>query len=158
MRKPKFKILTYQNYLQMIKASRGSQMFRQLYVLENNKKKDILKNGELSCAYYVSSILKIFDLISQLHVTVKSTIEDMRKSGWRPTKKLKPGNILVWEEKKFPDGTIHQHLGFYLGQDKAISHQHETKMPIIHHFTYGRTKTGQPKRKIIQILTHPIIR
>ena len=133
-------------------------MFRRLYVLENNKKKDILKNGEFSCAYYVSSILKIFDLISQPHATVKSTIEDMRKSGWQPTKKLKPGNVLVWQKKKFPDGTIHQHLGFYLSQDKAISHQHEKKMPIIHHFTYGQTKIGQPKRKLIQILTHPIIR
>ena len=158
MRKLKLKILTYQNYLQMIKASQGSRMFLRLYVLENNKKKDILKNGELSCAYYLSSILKIFDLISELHTTVKSTIEDMRKSGWQPTKKLKSGNVLIWQEKKFPDGTIHQHLGFYLEQNKAISHRPEKKMPIIHHFTYGQTKTGQPKRKIIQILTHKIIR
>ncbi|MBL7155260.1 MAG: hypothetical protein ISS88_02025 [Candidatus Portnoybacteria bacterium] len=158
MRKPKLKILTYQNYLQIIKASQGSQMFQRLYVLENNKKKDIFKNGQLSCAYYLSSILKIFDLISQPHATVKSTINDMRQSGWQPTKKLKPGNVLVWEEKKFSDGTIHQHLGFYLGQDKAISHRLEKKMPVVHHFTYGQTEDNQPKRKIIQILTHKIIR
>lgn len=158
MRRPKVKILTYQNYLQMIKDSQGSQMFQRLYVLEDNKKKDILKNGELSCAYYVSSILKIFGLISQPHVTVKSTIEDIFKSDWRPTKKLKPGNVLIWQEKKFTDGTIHQHLGFYLGQDKAISHRLEKKVPIVHHFTYGQTKTGQPKRKIIKILTHRLIK
>ena len=133
-------------------------MFQRLYVLENNKKKDIFKNGQLSCAYYLSSILKIFDLISQPHATVKSTINDMRQSGWQPTKKLKPGNVLVWEEKKFSDGTIHQHLGFYLGQDKAISHRLEKKMPVVHHFTYGQTEDNQPKRKIIQILTHKIIR
>ena len=157
MKKTKLKILSYQNYLGMIKDSRDSQMFRHLYVLENKQKKDILKNGELSCAYYLSSILKIFDLISQSHATVKSTIEDMRKSGWQPTKKLKPGNVLIWQKKKFPDGTIHQHLGFYLGQNKAISHRPEKKMPIIHHFTYGQTKTSQPKRKIIQILTHRIV-
>ena len=156
--KKKLKIFSYQNYLGMIKASQGSQMFRHLYVLENKQKKDILKNGELSCAYYVSSILKIFDLISQPHATVKSTIEDILKSDWQPTRKLKPGNVLVWQEKEFPNGTIHKHVGFYLGQDKAISHRYEKKMPIIHHFTYGQTQTGQPKRKIIQILTHPIIR
>lgn len=152
------KILTYQNYLEMIKASQDSQMFQRLYVLENKQKKDILKNGELSCAYYVSSILKIFDLISQPHATIKSTIEDMLKSGWRATKKLKPGNVLIWQEKKFADGTIHQHLGFYLGQDKAISNDYKKSVPVIHHFTYGQTKTGQPKRKIIQILTHKIIK
>jgi len=156
--KSKFEVLSYQNYLQIIKASQNSKMFQRLYVLENNKKKDILKNGELSCAYYVSSILKIFDLISQPHATIKSAIRDMRQNGWQPTKKLKPGSVLIWQEKKFVDGTIHQHLGFYLGNNKAISNSTEKGLPIIHHFTYGRTKTGQPKRKIIQILTHKIIR
>ena len=49
--------LIYKNYLSTIKASENSKMFRHIYVLENNKEKDILKNGELSCAYYVSCIL-----------------------------------------------------------------------------------------------------
>jgi len=139
-------ILIYQNYLAIIKASQGSKMFRHVYVKKNNKKVDILKNGEYSCAYYVSCILKIFDLIDHKispHVTVDGTVKNMIKSGWKKTKKLKPGNVLVWEEK-----LGHQHLGFYLGKDKAISHRHEKKMPIIHHYTYGN------KRKIVQILTH----
>ena len=140
------KILTYQNYLRMIKDSQGSQMFQCLYVLENNKKKDILKNGQLSCAYYVSSILKIFDLISQPHATVKSTIKDMLKNNWRETKKLKPGNIIVWENKK-----NHLHIGFCLGKNRAISHCYEMKAPIVHDYTYNQ------KRKIIKILTHKII-
>jgi len=82
----------------------------------------------------------------------------MRKSDWQSTKKLKPGNVLIWQEKKFADGTIHQHLGFYLGNNKAISNSTKKGLPIIHHFTYGQTQAGQPKRKIIQILTHKIIR
>ena len=142
----------------MIKNSQGSPMFRRLYVLENNQKSDILKNGELSCAYYVSSILKIFDLISQPHATVRSALGDMLKNGWRPTKNLKPGSILVWQEKKFSSGIIHKHLGFYLDQKKAISNDYKKGAPAIHHFTYGQTKTGRPKRKIVQILTHPIIK
>ncbi len=157
MGKAKFKILDYQNYCQMIKNSQGSQMFRHLYVLKNGKKRDILKNGQLSCAYYVSSILKIFDLISQPHATVKGAIKDMLKNGWRPTKKLKSGNVLVWQEKKCVNGRAHQHLGFYLGDSKAIRNKHERGVPIIHHFTYGQTKTGQPRRKIIQILAHKFI-
>lgn len=157
MTKSKLKILTYQNYLQMIKTSTGSRMFQQLYVLDNGKKKDILRNGELSCAYYVSSILKIFDLISRPHATVKGTIEDIIKNGWRETKKLKPGNILIWQEKKFPDGSINQHIGFYFDKQKAISNNFKERMPLVHHFTYGQTKLGQPKRKIIKILTHKII-
>jgi hypothetical protein len=156
--KPKIKILTYQNYLEMIKTSRGSKMFRRLYILDQGKKKDILKNGDLSCAFYVSSILKIFDLISAPHATVQGAIEDMLKNNWRETKALKPGNVLVWQEKKYDNGEYHSHLGFYLGKDKAISHNSWKKSPTVHHFTYGRTKEGKPKRKIITILTHPIIK
>jgi len=173
----KTRILTYQNYLTMIRNSRGSQMFRRLYVSENNKKKDILRNGELSCAYYVSSILKIFDLISEPHTTVKKTLKDMSKNGWRPTKKLTPGNILVWEDALAEsDRKFHSHLGFYLGGQRAISNQGRDTLtvfrktgkikfvlkgegsPKIHHFSYGQTKSGQPKRKITQILTHPMIK
>jgi hypothetical protein len=157
MNKSTIRILNYQNYLQMIKDSRGSQMFRHLYILANKQKKDVLENGNLSCAYYLSSILKIFDLISEPHTTVKKTLKDMLKSGWQPTEKLRPGNILIWQEKKFPNGIIHRHIGFYLGQNKAISNDYKKKTPAVHHFTFGQTKTGQPKRKIIQILTHPII-
>ncbi len=133
-------------------------MFRRLYVLDNGRKKDILKNGQLSCAVYVSSILKLFNLISKLHTTVKSTLDDMRKNGWRPTKKLQAGNVLLWEEKKQADGEFHQHLGFYLGQNRAISNRDEKRAPTVHHFTYGRDKNNRPKRKIVQIFTHRIIK
>lgn len=148
--KPKFEFLTYQNYLSTIKASRGSKMFRHVYVLNDGKKKDILKNGEYSCAYYVSCILKIFNLIDlkiSPHAMVGGLIKNMLNSNWRVTKKLVPGNVLVWEEK-----LGHEHIGFYLGKDKAMSHRYEKKMPIVHHYTYNQ------KRKIIRILTHPIIK
>lgn len=129
-------------------------MFRHLYVLENNKRKDILQKGDLSCAYYVSSILKIFDLISSPHATVRGTLEDMAKKGWHSGKKLKPGNVLVWEAIRFSNGSTHQHLGFYLGNNKAMSNSLKKGTPAIHHFTYGR----QAKRKIIKILTHRLIK
>ena len=151
------KILNYQNYLQVIKASQGSKMFQRFYVLDNNKKRDILKNGQLSCARYVSSILKLFDLISETHATVDGTMKDMLENDWQPTKKLIPGNVLVWEEKKYPNGQLHRHNGFYLGNNKAISNSSKKGIPIVHYITYGQTKEGQRKRKIIQILTHPII-
>lgn len=148
--KSKFEFLVYQNYLSMIKNSENSKMFRNVYILDNNKKKDILKNGELSCAYYVSCILKIFNLIDSKispHSTVSGTIKNMFNSDWQVTKKLVPGNVLVWEKN-----LGHEHLGFYLGKDKAISNCLKKKTPIIHHYTYNN------KRKIIKILAHKIIK
>lgn len=155
---PKFKILDYQNYLETIKASEGSKMFRNFYVLNDGKKRDILKNGQLSCARYVSSILRLSNLISETHATISGTIKDMFKNEWEPTKELTSGNVLVWEEKKGVDGILHQHIGFYLNAKKAISHRDEKCLPIIHHYTYGRTKKDEPKRKIIKILTHRLIK
>jgi|TARA_Y100000294_G_scaffold175446_1_gene195540 hypothetical protein len=151
MEKSKFEILTYQNYLSMIKASQGSKMFRRVYVLDNHKKRDILKGGQLSCAYYVSCILKIFNLISDLHTTVDGAVKDILENKWELTEKLVSGNILVWEDKESLNGEIHSHLGFYLGQDKAISNSGNKRAPIIHHYTYNQ------ERKIIKILTHKII-
>ncbi|MFH0906912.1 MAG: hypothetical protein V1829_01505 [bacterium] len=155
--KRKFKILFFQNYLRMIKISKGSKMFQRLYVLENGKKKDILEKGKLSCALFVSSILKIFDLIFLPHTTVKGTINDMIQSGWKKTNELKPGNILLWEKIKSTDNRVNEHLGFYLGKDKAISNSSEKGVPVIRHFTFGQDKSGKPKRKIIKIFTHKII-
>ncbi len=153
----KFKILNYQNYLETIKASRGCKMFRRFYVLEDGKKRDILKNGKLSCARYVSSILKLFDLISETHATVSGTTKDMLKNGWKPTGKLVPGNVLIWEEKTTSSNEKHLHNGFYIGDEKAISNSSKEDIPVAHHFTYGKNKKNEPKRKIVQILTHKII-
>lgn len=156
MKKTKLKLLKCQNYLAMVGNSAGTKLFRNIYVSENAKKRDILKNGENSCAYFVSSILKIFDLISLPHATVKSTIDDMLKNGWRPTKKLLPGNVILWEEIESDDGS-HQHLGFYISGDKTISNSHKKRIPKIHHLTYGNNKKGEPNRKVIRIFTHRMI-
>jgi len=171
--KSKFEFLIYQNYLEMIKASENSEMFRHVYVLNNNKKKDILENGELSCAYYVSCILKIFNLIDSKispHSTVGGTIKNMLDNDWKVTKKLTAGNILIWEDGLGTDKKMHSHLGFYLGKNRAISNQPKVEVkilrdgneislnnggegvPMIHHYTYNN------KRKIIQILTHKMIK
>ena len=89
------KLLTYKNYLEVIKKSEKSEMFRSLWVKDQGEEKDILKDGQIACAYYVSSILKIFDLISNPHATVSGTVRDMINSGWRETNELKIGNVLI---------------------------------------------------------------
>ena len=157
MKKSIFKILTYKNYLKTIKNSENAKMFQSVFVLDNAKERDILRKGELSCAYYVSSILKLFDLISCQHATVKSTIEDMKENNWKETKKMKPGNVLVWEEKEFKNNEKHFHIGFYLGNKIAISNSEKKKVISAHHYTYG-TENKKPVRKIINIFTHDKIK
>lgn len=143
------KFLLKESYLKIIKNSLGSKIFRNLYFNINGKKTDILKNGDLSCAFFVSWILKNFELIKQTHATVNGTIKDMKKSGWHKIKKPKVGAVLVWEEKYFKNGK-HKHIGFYIGNNKAISNSFKRKGPIIHHWTFG-VKNGISKRKVEEI-------
>lgn len=140
-------ILKYESYLKMIKNSVGTKMFRNLYVVLDNKNKDIAKNGELSCAIFVSNILLIWGMIKEGHATIKRTTEDMIKGGWKKIspKKIKPGDIIVWEEKVFEGGEKHFHIGFYIGKQKAISNSHKKRFPTIHRWDYFG------KRKIVTV-------
>ena len=138
--------LYFKSYLQFIRNSVGSNMFRNFYVETSQKGEfDALDDGENSCAFYVSSILVIFKKISGVHGLVSRVIDDMKQSGWNEVDKPKPGDVLVWEAQEFPDGS-HEHIGFYIGNNRAISTSRTAKTPIEHDMDFG-----DANRKITQI-------
>ena len=141
-----FNIDVLRSYLAMIKNSPGTKIFRNLYVNMSGGKTDVLKNGNLSCAIFVSSILYQWGLITNTHASVESTVKDMSDFGWHKIKKPRPGCVIEWEPKLI-NGSINKHLGFYLGKNKAISNRIEKGFPLLHHWTYG-TKNGKPVRKV----------
>jgi len=149
------------SYLQAIRNSTGVRLFRNFYATVDGNKKDILRDGDLSCAYFVSCVLRIFDLIGKIHLTVEGTVTDMKKSGWKIVKVPKKGSVLVWEKQKFGPEE-HGHIGFYIGNKKArlrrgfggqaISNssvkQNVKRAPVEHSFTFGG------KRRIEAIYWH----
>lgn len=155
--KTKITSLTYGSYMAVIKNSVGTKMFRNFYALINGQKKDVLENGELSCAFFASAILHLFKLIKEPHRTVASTIKDMEESGWRKIRKIKPGSVLIWGAlESFEKGEVrkyYKHIGFYVGDDKTISNSSRLGKPKIHHLTYG-IRDGKPVRKIEAIYWH----
>jgi len=144
------RILLYESYLRMIENSVGTKMFRNLYLEHGDRKIDVTENGDLSCAFFVSNVLLIWGLISEGHATIKGTIKDMKKNGWKklPQKELKPGDIIVWEEKKSGKGRTCSHIGFYIGNEKTISHSDGIKAINCHHWTYN------DRRKITAAYRH----
>lgn len=94
-KKQKVEPILIDTYLGAIKNSIGSKMFRNLYAKVDGKKVDITKNGNLSCAVFVSSILFLFKLIKGVHATVNGTIRDLKESGWIETKTPEIGCVLV---------------------------------------------------------------
>lgn len=153
MSSPVIKPLLFDTYLAMINNAVGSQMFKNGYAEFDGVKTDVLNDGELSCAMFVSSILAIFNLIDEPHATVKSTVKKMEEAGWQKVGELKPGCVLVWEAVDFGSGVLHTHIGFYVGNDEAVSNDFRTKKIIKHHFKYVGDELGE--RAIMAIYTHP---
>lgn len=145
-------INVFETYMATIKKSTGAKIFQNLYASINGKNKDIAENGSLSCARYASAILVMTGLIKGLHATVEGTVKDIENSGWKKIQKPRKGAVLVWEPG--PQSNWHPHIGFYIGKDKAISNSTKKRVPARHHWTYGTTEDGKPKRKVASIWWH----
>lgn len=146
----RIKLLFKDSYFRFIKNSVGAGAWRNFYAFVGGKKQDVLKNGDLSCAFFATSVLLIFGLIKKTHFTVKGAIYDLKQSGWREINEIKPGAVLIWGKNEMFNN---EHIGFCLNNKSAISNYFKKKRPFRHHITYG-IKNGKPIRKIIKIFWH----
>lgn len=156
MKRPTLRVepLLLASYIAMVKGSVGTRMFQTVMARVNGQKRDILRQGTLSCGYFTSAVLLLFGLIKEIHTTVAGTLRDMQGSGWRRIRKPRIGCIILWEPIRYADGAMHAHLGFFLGGAKAVSTSSSRRTPILHHWTYGR-RSGRPVRKIEAFFWHP---
>jgi len=129
---PKVTPLKLETYLGVVKNSVGTHMFRNFYALIKGKPQDIMRQGDLSCAFFVSFVLVGFSLIKSIHGTVDGTKKDLVSSGWKRTRKPRPGCIIIWEPKINKRGESHKHIGFYIGNRKAVSNDSIKRAPNIH--------------------------
>ena len=155
--------LIYKSYLKMIQNSEGSRIFNSFFVKDKTRGSefDVYEDGVLSGAFYVSSVLSIFDLIDKPHsttATIKSTLENKKEKdwGWKDVKdnKLKPGDVLFWEELEFPDGFKSDQIGFYIDKDTAYSAGSSERQIIKHHPSFGVNADGTLVRKIVAAYRH----
>lgn len=131
--------LFFENYIALIRSSMESKIFQKFYCSVNGKKTEVLDNGRLSCATFVTFVLKLFSLVSDIQITVHRAMDDMLKSGWYEVKEPRVGAIIVWAEKpseKDAESNIqasaHKHIGFYIGNHQAVSNSSLTKAPVVH--------------------------
>lgn len=129
-------------------------MFQNIFVTFKGKKRDILENGRLSCAYFVSSILLIANLVSNIHTTVRGLEQDLVQNGWKKLQRPRIGAVLIWIPE-LSDPERHRHIGFYIGKNKAVSNSSRTRIPHYHHITFGKNSKKWPKRPIESIFGHP---
>jgi hypothetical protein len=90
--------------------------------------------------------------ISFVHANVGPTEEDMVRNGWTEISDLREGAVVSWAARPGADGTPHRHIGFFVGNDRAISNgSNTTLMPEEHHITYDGA------REIEHIWWHPML-
>ncbi len=150
--KTKKRKMKKENFLLSIRNATGSQLFRSYLDKEGN---DVLKDGDLSCAYFISSILLLHGLIDRAHFTVPGTLYAMQKSGWYKINNLKKGCVVVWGSVH-QNGADHKHLGVYVGESQAISNRSSLGMPGEHPLHYsGLDKDGSKKKApVLELYWH----
>jgi len=116
------------NYLKMIENSVGTNMFRNLYVVdtEEGREFDATDDGDKSCARFVTSVLALFGMIDRPHATVKTTIKKLEESpDWTTVKEPQSGDVVVWK----------RHIGFVVDEKHCISNSSKDRHPTKHAMT-----------------------
>lgn len=131
-KKPPLELLLFDSYITAVEKSVGSRFFQSVFAKVKGRKEDILRGGELSCAFFVSSLLLLFGLISRKHANVDSTLRSLRRCGWHDIARPKRGAVIVWGIKDFAKGDSHKHIGFCLDGRTALSHSFYKKTPVQH--------------------------
>lgn len=140
---PIVKILRRKSYLAMVRnaAAGEARLFRNVYALVDGTESDITGDGQWACAFFASSVLFINKLIGDMHTGVAGLENDLQTSGWVHIQEPREGAVLVWQaqEGSFVPGIgqMHSHMGFYIGNDRAVSNfSGEPGVPREHHWTY----------------------
>ena len=143
-------------YTARINGSVGSKEYRKCFFLIDGKPLDVLFNGDVACAFYVSSILFSLGLIGEIHTKVKTTRADMMASGWYEIPEPREGAVIEWGCKNLEGGkrSRHHHVGFWMSPRWAISSDSSKKRIARHHPNCGKLADGSPIREAVAYYWH----
>jgi hypothetical protein len=146
-------ILKKETYLKMLENSVDTKLFNSVFVKyrDSGKVVDILNNGEFSCAFFVSGLLSLNQMLQRPHTTIKTLRAKLGADNkWQEVKinDVEPGDVLFWDFVTFPDGSKNEHVGFALNKEEAVSTDYINHNIYKHHITFGVTEAGQAKRGI----------
>lgn len=150
METPKPERLIFPSYLDVIRNSPGTKMFRSLYIKgQDGQPEDVMEGGIFSCAFFVSAVLTLFGQNAGFHGTIQSTVRDLTEHGWNEVgpDDPRPGDVLLWEALEFA-GQLHEHIGFYLGDGRAVSTSYKLKEVVEHALDAGSRKLTQVYRQV----------
>lgn len=127
------------NYLSTIESGVGTNLFKHLYMFDDSGNEfDAADNGNRSCALFVTSILKMFNRIDNMHSTASGTLKYISGADdWRQSDNPQPGDLVFWPKTENTTG----HVGFYVAGNQSISINDNEGVASLHPLTLkdGRT-------------------
>jgi hypothetical protein len=144
-------ILKKETYLKMIENSINARMFNSILIKEESGvSRDLLNDGEYSCALFVSSVLFLNNLIQKTRSTVNNLEKDLLE---HPSfihlengADIEPGDILFWESVTYEDDSANRHVGFAVSNSEAISTSYMAKCVIKHPITKEIENSGEMRK------------
>lgn len=141
--------------LAMTVGSIGSKQYRCLYIDHPSGPIDVIGDGDLACAFFISSVLTLCNLIDCVHTTVDEVIKDLIESGWVTTTKPKAGAVVIWAAKlSGSDNLMHRHIGLCINKFQAVSTNPQAKSPQLHGIWSLVDQSGK-KREVVEYYIHP---
>lgn len=115
---PHSRLLARASLIAVVRGAVGTDMFRSLYVAGGSGPMDVLEDGRLSCAFFVSSVL---------NAVVEKTIAKMGEAGWVLAEVASLGCVTRW-----PILDSNEHIGFCVANDTFVSNSSSLRSPQIH--------------------------
>jgi len=119
-------VLKYDTYISIIKNSVGSRLFNSFIVRSKatGDTEDILKDGEYSASFFVSSVLSLVQAVDK-PTTTESGLErklDEDKHWFEVSlEEVEAGDVLFYADTTLVDGSTETHVGFALDDNQAVS-------------------------------------
>jgi len=144
-------ILKKETYLKAIENSINTKLFNSIIVRETDGTvRDVLNDGEYSCALFVSSVLFLHNQVSRTRSTVNNLENDLKENSTfkqiEDSSTIEAGDVLFWESVTYEDGTQNRHVGFAISSSEAISTNYIQKCVVKHPINKEIENTGEVRR------------
>lgn len=143
-------ILKKKSYIKMIENSIGNKLFNSIIIKEEDGTiRDLLNDGEYSCALFVSSILFLHSLTHKSRSTVMNLEKDLLENSLFTIvseNTIEPGDVIIWESVTYEDGSQNRHIGFAISDTEAISTSYIEKCVVRHPINKEIENSGEIRK------------
>jgi hypothetical protein len=143
-------ILRKETYVKMIENAVGTRLFNSLMVREDGAVRDLLNDGEYSCAIFTSGVLLLNQKVARTRTTVTNLEADLLASDQFSQipvgSEVQPGDVVLWEKVRYEDGSENRHIGFAVSQAEAVSTNYVQKCVVRHPLLTNIENTGEVRK------------